>query len=706
MKKIINLHKKIIALILIFIMSFYFIDIMNGISIVKADSNRYTYNNTNLDDTVYPGFKEKIDALKKAHPSWNFVIMETGLDWNQVITAEYAGHWGSPLSLIQGERGSWICPICGTHSYDNGSWYHASEDAIKYYMDARNWLNDDSPYILQFLQIGYVSTTDENIYNALNGTFLSSMENAKIINKVCKETNTNPYYIVARLLQEQGSKGGATWKMELEGNYYYNLFNIGASGNGTATIIANALAKAKENGWTSVESSLKGGINFLLSSYINWKQDTLYLQKFDVESYKGIYSHQYMQNIQAPTSEAITMYNKIKDTDLLNQSLTFVIPVFYNMPTSISESPNANVEIGAKNIKLKSGHSDWSIRSAKTTNSSEIGKIADSNTIVLSDERYSDGWHRIILTNGTKGYIYFNTDAWEEVDDVTNCSETVMLTGDQVNLRAGPGTDEAVITTLSQGQIVTRIDNSGRYNYGGIIWDRVKLSDGRQGFIASYYLAKTSSSTEIYIISAEGGLALRAEPNGDLIRWLGNGTYVTRTDIATAEVNGHYWDKITTPDGATGYVARDYIKDSNGNAPAGKTLNSADETNSKKDDTAKTITMEPNAEVSNLKTSYGDNISVTKADGTVVTSGQIGTGYKIKVNGTEFTAIKKGDVNGDGDVNTGDTFLLKQVVMNVKQLNQSSFKSSADINGDGDINTGDTFLLKKKVMGVSTISLN
>ena len=52
--------------------------------------------------------------------------METGIDWNQTIVAETAGHWGSPLNLIQGKNGDWICATCGSHRYDNGSWYHAS----------------------------------------------------------------------------------------------------------------------------------------------------------------------------------------------------------------------------------------------------------------------------------------------------------------------------------------------------------------------------------------------------------------------------------------------------------------------------------------------------------------------------------------------------------------------------------------------------
>ena len=95
------------------------------------------------------------------------------------------------------------------------------------------------------------------------------MENAKAINRASKENNANPFYVVARIIQEQGVGGGSTYKMSSDGKYYYNLFNIGASGNGTGQIVANALAKAKANGWDTIEKSISGGIKVLFSDYIN-----------------------------------------------------------------------------------------------------------------------------------------------------------------------------------------------------------------------------------------------------------------------------------------------------------------------------------------------------------------------------------------------------------------------------------------------------
>ena len=100
----INLAGKIVAILVVLILIFGLIfSIFFRNNVEAAESYRYTYNSSNFNSNTYPGFKEKIDALKKAHPNWTFTIMETGLDWEQAITAESAGHWGSPLNLIQGK---------------------------------------------------------------------------------------------------------------------------------------------------------------------------------------------------------------------------------------------------------------------------------------------------------------------------------------------------------------------------------------------------------------------------------------------------------------------------------------------------------------------------------------------------------------------------------------------------------------------------
>ena len=566
--------KKIISIFLIVILLSAFL-IVNILQSSFAESNRYVYDGSNLDTSKYPGFKEKLDTLKANHPNWKFIIMETGLDFEQVIKAQYTGHLGTPKNLIQGKSGEWICSICGDRVYDTGNWKCASEQAIRYYMDTRNWLVD-SPYLFQFLATDYLETTDDKVYGSLNGTFLYSRENASIINRVCREKNANPYYIIARLLQEQGNAGGATSKMvDTDGTVYYNLFNIGASGNTQQEVYNNALARAKREGWTSIEKCLSDGITFLFSAYINNKQNSIYLNKFDVESYGGLYIRQYMQNIEAPKSEGTSMYNKMKSAGLLNENLTFIIPVYENMSSLSSSSPDSSIEAYPKNIRVKVGHSNVMIRSGRSTTSTPVGKIADSSVVVLSVERYSDGWHKVVLEDGTNGYVKFNTSYLEEIDDITNCYEEVTVTNSDVILRVGPGYNQLEITHLNKGQVIHRIDNTGRYYIDGKIWDRVILSDSRQGFVARDNIHKIDYNESFYV-NAEGGLYLRETPAGNIIRKLENGSIVTRIE-AGSKVGNYTWDKVITEDGVIGYVAREYlIKVDGGEVPDETPDNSGD----------------------------------------------------------------------------------------------------------------------------------
>ena len=101
------------------------------------------------------------------------------------------------------------------------------------------------------------------------------------------------------------------------------------------------------------------------------------------------------------------------------------------------------------------------------------------------------------------------------------------------------------------------------------------------------------------------------------------------------------------------------------------------------------------------------NYQVTKNGTSVKDTEKIGTGYIVKNLDTkeEKTIIVKGDVNGDGEVDTGDTFLLKLIVLGQRTLDTKCFKVASDVNGDGSTDTGDTFLLKKQVLNVSNITL-
>ena len=339
-----NINKKILVIfgliISYIIISFIFSNKSFAISqSISTDIN-------SINSSQYPQVKELIQGLKKAHPNWNFKILYTDIDWSEAIANEYVGHNGSPRNLVPANNqkydGDWICRICGQKTYDSGKWHCASESAIKYMMDARNSINSSD--IFQFLELSYNDCNVQTIREMVSNT--SYLNNESCINAIitaAQRYNVNPYYIVAKILQEQGNNGSVlTSGQGYNGQYigYYNVFNIGASGNGKETVILNGLKKAQAYGWTSLESSIIGGVEVIASKYIARGQNTLYLQKFDVDNSDGnMYWHQYAQNLLSAQSEGTTLRKTFANMGEIEAGYTFVIPVFKNMPSSACKRP-------------------------------------------------------------------------------------------------------------------------------------------------------------------------------------------------------------------------------------------------------------------------------------------------------------------------------------------------------------------------------
>lgn len=312
--------------------------------VIESQKQKYEeYNGKNLNESKYPGYKELIDQLQEEHPNWTFTLFYTKLDWEEVIENE--GHHDNteyPLNLIPDSSAypeDWKCEIDRDRTFDNGTWLCASDKAIKYQMDPRNILNDEN--IFQFAELQYVegAQTEEGIKEITEGSFLEGDSISEALIEAGKNANLDPYFIASRLIQEQGRDGTVLFRgCEYNDTVVYNPFNISARGNSQEEIIQNAAEYAYEQGWDSLEKALIGGVEFLKEGYINVGQNTLYLQKFDVvKQDDSLYSHQYMQNLLAPQSEAINMKEIYEASDTVDAGLNFIVPLYENMPEEAFE---------------------------------------------------------------------------------------------------------------------------------------------------------------------------------------------------------------------------------------------------------------------------------------------------------------------------------------------------------------------------------
>lgn len=172
--------------------------------------------------------------------------------------------------------------------------------------------------------------------------------------QVGEELNVSPYTLASRVRQEQGTAGTSELISGTVPGYegYYNYYNIQAYGTTREEIIENGMKEAVANGWDSRYKAIVGGATKLGEGYILKGQDTLYLQKFDVEGeYYGYYWHQYMQNLLVATSEGYNVYLAYKNMGALEEAFVFKIPVYNNMPSTACPKPTQD---GNPNYKLKS----------------------------------------------------------------------------------------------------------------------------------------------------------------------------------------------------------------------------------------------------------------------------------------------------------------------------------------------------------------
>lgn len=306
-------------------------------------------------------YKEKLRILHALHPTWKFTPLETGLTWktlmkNQCIIG--TNLLQSPNAWKSYDDGAYDWENNTWYSFDSGGWAQACTEVISYYLDPRNFLDSN---IYQFLVLSDDGTeVDPKVINEiLKGGFMYDQEcdegltYAEGIVKAGKEAGASPYMLAARLVLEQGSKGNAlAHGYEIDGVKYYNHFDIGAYRHDGNSAIYNGALHAKKKGWDTAYKALLGGAQFLVKSYVAVGQNTLYLQKYDVVDYgNGLYGHQYMTNVSAAVSECATLRNAIEGAGADKGELNFLIPVYLDMPETLTPLP---LKTGSANNLLSS----------------------------------------------------------------------------------------------------------------------------------------------------------------------------------------------------------------------------------------------------------------------------------------------------------------------------------------------------------------
>lgn len=626
------------SLILILIISVLAVLIM-PLNTSFAAARKYTQTLKSGISNFPKEYQSALKKIKDEHPDWNFEAYYTGLPWSTVLLNETSSHGRN--RVIKTADASWRCS-CGNVA---SGYACASEGIIGYYLDARNFLNEIN--IFQFLEISYNSKIHNlsGVKSAVKGTFLDdtityrkngksyTKSYAEIILEAAEESNMSPYSIVTKIIQEVGTNGSASVKGTYSGyKGYYNFYNLGAYDTGNA--IVNALKYAKDKGWDNQYDAIIDGAKQISNSYTNAGQNTAYFYKWDVVGTKILKSgssqtvsssdmfwHQYMTNVQDPTSQSKTLYNTYAKNGILDKSLNFIIPIYEDMPSSVD---------------MPSGFSD-----------------------------------------DTEDLYY------------VNCT-------DGLRVRNKASTSGSILTTLYKNTKVQMITK--KYTTAnGIVWDKIKLSNGVTGYTADKYLTacktNTDSDTVIGTAKTTENLKLRksASTSGVLLTTIPKNTPIDILQKDVSNSNGYNWYKVKYGS-YKGYVASQYLNVNNSNNNNNNNDNKSDEIKLN-DEYAKvdgsTLIVKPTSTIKNIANSA---------------SGTLKTGEKVKVGSKSYTVAMLGDANGDGKVNSAD--LLKVVNhLNGNSTLTSTYKASADINEDGKINSADLLKIVNHLNGSRNISL-
>lgn len=395
-------------------------------------------------------YRVYLRELHEKYPNWKFEPVFTYLDFNEAVENQLGAkslvYNSSASDVLKSTDEGDYNKETGQFIYKDGSFVEANRIAVSYYVDPRNFLNEEGIFQFELLSFSE-SHTKTAIEKVLKGSFMyktyisyydsdgvlheTDTKYSTAIYKAGKKYNINPCYLASKIRNEVGDSGSGSVSGKYSGyEGYYNFYNIGATDGAGA--IARGLAWAK-NGtdyhrpWTTPEKSIYGGAQYLAEKYIAKGQHTGYFQRFNVNpacTYP-VYTHQYMTNLTGALSQGYTTYLSYKDMGTLDDEYIFVIPVYENMPCADNGGGSAQMldsliqygTVTATSSRVRTGPSTFndaltdssgtSVTVTKGTSVKILEKVKTDTSYYASLLQYPY-WYRIEFTsNGIlyNGYI-------------------------------------------------------------------------------------------------------------------------------------------------------------------------------------------------------------------------------------------------------------------------------------------------------------
>ena len=732
-----------------------------GFTIIQVNSLAEPRNNL---ESFPESYRPYLEELQKKYPNWNFVPLNIDLDWNYVIDQE--NQFGKNL-VPKSYSDSWKNTKPGEYNVEvDAGWVDCSRQALEYAMDPRNFLNEVR--IFQFEALSYDTKTDtiEGIEKILYGTefynrivdyktssgstVTMSSKYSDLISAAGKRSQVSSYHLASRIKQEVGpflshpSISGTVAGFE----GYYNFYNIGATSSAEPMgAIKNGLQYAKDGKgasqttkdkylipWNNKERAITGGGIFIGSSYIHLGQDTVYLQKFHVTSNNGgsLFWHQYMTNVLAPYSEGKLIYNGYANTGILNNAITFIIPIYKNMPDEPVQSPSIKTsDFVEDNTRVYADvTTTLNVRTGPGTSYETLTSV-DRNVVmtrIAKGRQAGELWDKVRLPNGIVGYVFQNYI--KELPDIEieqiaiSLDDTRIKRGERRTLKVEIMPNEAkneAIEYSSSNSSVAAVDSSGNI---------IGLKTGTATITVKSKNNNVSDSIEVIVYTPVEEIQLGLES-----LMLQEGSEYTiipvliptdadetkliyrseNADIATVTQEG----KVTAlSEGKVKII----VEAENTNVSAELEVNVVPklaEGEIKFDESLQIMQNEiigwdyKNMTVEQIKAKITTNykIEIYDAKDKLLSDSEIaGTGSKIRfVDDTgevkiEYIIILYGDVNGDGKINSTDLLVLQRHILEIEKLT-GPFIVAGNINKNGkNPSSLDSLIIQRHILGLKIIS--
>ncbi len=223
-----------------------------------SSASAASFENQLKEDGFPSSYISSLVALHKKYPNWSFKAFHTGLDWEKAVDGERSSHSNQVIEKSSSLSNAYYCKCSkcyknGKYVYQESSHYSASEAAVKYYMDPRNWFSESS--IFQFESSKYNSKhTISGVESVLSSTFMhkayityvnssgktvtykdskdNKVKYSTAIMNAAKNSGLSAYYLASKIVQEVGttkaSNVGGTCGTRSPFKSIYNYYNIGA----------------------------------------------------------------------------------------------------------------------------------------------------------------------------------------------------------------------------------------------------------------------------------------------------------------------------------------------------------------------------------------------------------------------------------------------------------------------------------------------